>query len=183
MKAKGALVKKLIIPAVVVIVIGILFLLPNFYKVERSITIDHAQEDVYAYLVNLETSKEWSPWAEIEPTAEFTTQGTPGVVGSSLEWQGKEIGSGKQILTVLEEPNYIEYKMEFNEPVKSEATAYFRLTEGNPGVNVVWGIKASDLRPIQRVMALFVDSMMGSQFEKGLANLKGRLEKSEASTY
>lgn len=170
--------KKVFIALVLMIVVfNFAFLLPSSYVVERAETVSTSPEDTYSYLVNLEAAKEWNPWIEQEPEAEFKIEGIPGVVGSSSEWNGKKIGAGKQTLISLEEPKYIEYKLEFSKPSKGEAKGYFKLEDSSSGTKVIWGMKSENLGPFGRVMGLFMDSMLGRDFEKGLANLKNRLEK------
>lgn len=158
-------------------------LLPSQFTVEREITINDTQGDVFSYLVNLDAWQEWSPWLSQEPTADYSFQGIPGVVGSSTQWKGKIIGSGKQTLTKIEEPQYLETKLEFFEPQESTATGYFKIIETAQGVKVIWGITGASDYPIGRVFGLFMDSMIGKDFETGLKSLKEKLENSSPPTH
>ena len=151
------------------------FLLPSEFQVERSIKIMHSKEDVFAYLVNLESWSEWSPWLEKEPSAEYEFSGIPGVVGSYSQWKGQEIGSGKQTLVKIEEPNYIETLLEFKEPQESMSTGYMKLNDIEGGVEIIWGLKGQLSGPIDRIFGLLIPSMVSKDFDKGLLNLKNKL--------
>ncbi len=153
-------------------------LLPSEFVFERSIRINVSQEDAFDYLVNLQDYREWSPWLEKEPSAEFVSVGTPGVVGSYNEWKGQEIGSGRQTLTKVREPKYIETQLRFHSPQESEGIGYFKLVDLGDGVEVTWGMKSHLSYPIERVMGLFLPGMMEPDFKNGLENLKFQLEKS-----
>lgn len=154
--------------------------LPSSFEVSRSIEIQNTQEDVYAYLVNLDSWSEWSPWLAMEPEATLKFDGIPGVVGSSSEWKGKVIGHGKQTLTKLNEPDYLETKLEFIEPESSEATAFMKIEPKEYKTLVTWGMKGHLSYPLERVMGLMMKSMIGEQFEQGLKNLKNKLEEPQS---
>lgn len=162
------------LPLVIAVVFP--FTLPTSFQVERSIELKHPQDDVFSYLVNLEAWSEWSPWLEKEPSAEYEFSGIPGVVGSFAQWRGEEIGSGKQTLTKLESPSYIETHLEFTAPQQSESTGYMKLEEHNGGVKVTWGIKGDLDGPMDRVFGLLLPSMIAPDFDKGLQNLKKKLQ-------
>lgn len=59
-----------------------------------------------------------------------------------------------------------------------KSTGAFELTPQADGVKVVWS-DAGDLgmNPLSRWFGLFLDRMIGPDFEKGLSNLKRNLEK------
>lgn len=154
-------------------------LLPNQYLVERTITIESSQENIYSYLVNLESWQEWSPWMAKEPGAEFSFHGIPGVVGSYTQWSGEVIGSGKQTLTELRGHEYIETKLEFTEPSTPDSVGYIKIVDRVNHVEVIWGTKGELSYPVERVMGLFIPSMIAPDFEKGLKSLKMRLEASQ----
>ncbi len=162
----------------ITIILIVPFLLPNQLKYEKSITINASQEEAYAYLVNLQNWKEWNPWLEKEPSAEFVFVGIPGVVGSQAEWSGKMIGTGRQTLTKLREPEYIESHLEFIEPRPSTGTGYIKIINLDKQIKITWGMQTPLPYPIGRVMGLFIPSMLDADFSKGLQNLKNQLEKS-----
>ncbi len=162
----GLIVAVLIVPG----------LLPSSYQVERSILIDHPQKDVFDSLVNLDSWKDWSPWLSKEPSADHQFHGIPGVVGSYTSWKGKDIGEGKQTLIALEAPTYLETQLEFFEPKASKAIGYMKVTPKDKLTEVTWGMRGELSYPLERVVGLFIPSMVSADFEQGLINLKQYLE-------
>lgn len=151
-------------------------LLPSELDVVREIKIQTTQANAYSYLVNLETWKEWSPWLEKEPSASSDFFGIPGVVGSYTEWKGKKIGSGRQTLIELNEPLSIKTQLDFYEPFKSSAVGYIKLDDYGENVLVKWGMNMTLDYPLGRYFGLFVEDNLGPDFNKGLQNLKSKLE-------
>lgn len=172
---------KRVVISLVILIVSVFLIIPSFlssqYDVQRSIVINKSRIDVYSRIINLETWYEWSPWYAMEPTAEFSFEGIPGVVGSFTTWKGEKIGSGKQTLTKVISPEYVETELEFNDPNPSKATGYWNFTETTEGTKVTWGIRGSLPYPLGRLMGLFMDSMLGKDFEKGLNSLKSISEK------
>lgn len=152
-------------------------LIPSHYEIERSTHIQASPEEVFSYLVNLESLPEWGPWFEQEPSAERMFSGIPGVVGSAIEWKGQKIGAGKQTLISVQEPEYIELKLEFYEPQTSSATSYFILEPDSPGVKVTWGVSGERSYPFERVIGFLLKGQIADNFDKGLQNLKSHLDK------
>lgn len=170
---------KKIILVTIALLFGILLLLPSPFDISKKIEIQIPQEVVYSYLVNLEDWQQWSPWLEKDPTARFDFSGIPGIVGSSSYWKGNEIGEGRQTLTKLEEPNSIETQLTFIEPSESQAIGYIELQPTNTGTLVTWGLRGRHSGPIEKVIGLFMETFIGPDLEKGLQNLKQKLENSQ----
>ncbi len=155
--------------------------LPGEFETSRSININTSQTDAFSYLVNLESWSEWSPWLAMDPEANQSFHGIPGVVGSYNQWKGEKIGAGRQTLTALTEHDYIETKLEFTEPNASPATGYIKIKPADSGVHVTWGMRGSLSYPVERVFNLFMMPQVEESFEKGLENLKHILESSKSS--
>ncbi len=161
---------------VIVVLLVIPALLPDHFEVKRSIAIKGSQADVYSYLVNLQSWPEWSPWLAEDPSAEARFDGVPGVVGSFHEWKGKKIGSGRQTLIQIREPEFMEFDLKFQEPASPPATSSMLVNPQNDGVLVTWGMKGSLSYPVERVLGLMIPGMIGGKFEEGLKNMKKQLE-------
>ena len=150
--------------------------LPNKYSVERSIVINKSRDDVYSKIINLEAWPEWSPWNAMDPEAEYQVVGPEGVVGTFSTWKGEKIGSGKQTLTQLVDPELVVFAIEFHETQQGLAQSSFTLSETENGTNVTWAIQGELTYPLERYFGLMMDSMLGKEFEKGLSSLKANLE-------
>ncbi len=144
------------------------------FSSERQITIDKPQQEVFAYVKQLENQKNYDTWHRMDTTVKSTTSGTDGTVGFIYAWDGEKIGKGEQEITGLEEGKRVDTKLRFKAPIESEASCYL-LTEatGTDQTRVTWGISGESPYPFN-LMSLFFD--MGDDFDQGLQNLKTILE-------
>ena len=166
---------KIIVPIIAILLI-IPALLPSEFEVTRKIEINQPQESVYSYIVNLEAWPQWSPWMTEDPQASNKFHGIPGVVGSYQEWEGEIVGHGKQTLTQLQEPEYMQTKLEFFSPNRSTATGYMKIEPSGESVTLIWGMRGHLDYPFGRVFGFMIPEMLGKKFDQGLQNLKKRLE-------
>ncbi len=167
---------------IVLLLLAVPALLPDHFEVERSILIDDSQSDVYSYLVNLESSREWNPWLAEEADAKIKFEGIPGVVGSYHEWEGISVGHGRQTLTEVREPEYMAFKLEFMDPASPPAMSYMEVTPKGDNTEVVWGMRGALSYPFERVFGLMIPGMIGKKFTEGLENLKQHLENTKPAT-
>ncbi len=166
------------VAALVIIVIGLGFVLPDRAEVERQIIVNAPQEEVFALISDFGEWERWSPWAQIDPDAEYTLSGEG--VGQKMEWKSdhREVGSGSQVVTVLDPPALMTTDLDFGD--MGRAKAHFRLvptTEGN--TRVIWSLETNmregvplRMQPMSTYMGFFMDDFMGPVYEEGLANLK-----------
>ncbi|MBN1198641.1 MAG: SRPBCC family protein [Bacteroidales bacterium] len=160
----------LIIIAVLVI---IAYLLPRQYKVERSITIGADKALVYELTCNLKKWDLWAPWnKQIDTTALFELSGNDCEVGTIWRWNGEIMGNGELIVTEIVPGESFRYELLFDEG-KYQSVGGFNYDVTNDSTLVIWTDEGDlGFNPFNRYMGLFMDRMMGPDFEKGLARLK-----------
>ena len=156
------------------------FIGPKNYDVYRTVEISRPKNEVFRYLKFLKNMDDWSPWAKKDPNMEKTLTGTDGEVGAISYWNGnKEVGEGEQEIKNIIEGERIESELRFLKPFKSTSDCYMDVTElSNGDTKVKWGFSGSNKFPMT-IMSLFknMDSMVGPDFEQGMASLKTTLEK------
>jgi len=169
------ILKKIVIIVVVLVVAlaAIGMLLPRNVHVERAVTIDATASTVYALLDGYRMFNKWSPWAALDPDAKYTITGPASGIGAKMSWVGdpKKVGSGSQEIIDIKRNEMVKTHLDFGD--QGVATATFSLTPEGMGTKVTWGLD-SDMGkgPIGRYFGLFMDKMIGSDYEKGLASLK-----------
>ena len=149
------------------------YLLPRTYKVERSVAINARPDIVYGLTSNFKLWKLWVPWTKaIDSTAVFEMRGEVACLGTSWKWNGKILGQGEMILTELIPEQLVGYKLSFDEG-KYQSMGRIIIENKHDSVKVSW-LDEGDLgyNPIGRFMGLFMERMMGPDFEKGLTKLK-----------
>lgn len=118
-------------------------------------------------------SEKWSPWLERDRNADLKYDGPPAGVGAKLTWRSDvpEVGAGTSTITESKQDALVRVALTFEG--HGDATAYFELTPSGGGTDIVWGFDVELSRnPIERYFGLMFDSMIGADYERGLANLK-----------
>ncbi|MBT2746437.1 MULTISPECIES: SRPBCC family protein [unclassified Lysobacter] len=151
------------------------FLLPSSSHVERSITIDRPPGEVHAMLDSYKRFNEWSPWFEIEPTAKYAYSGPESGVGAAMSWEGAKVGKGSQRITESVPQQKVVNALDFD---GTQATGIFGLQVQGAGTRVTWTLESEHGNNLvsRWFGLLLLDSMVGKDYEKGLAKLKLVLE-------
>ena len=149
------------------------FVLPSGYSVERSILIDAPPETVHRLVGDLRQWPEWSPWVEADPTIKTTFGPTTTGVGAHQTWTGKD-GTGELTFTKSDPRGGIEYDMVFDDRFHASGALHYEATPD--GTQVVWSMDGEMDNFIGRYMGLLMNSLVGPNFESGLAKLKATSE-------
>ena len=160
---------------IIIVVVGLF--LPTGFIVERSITVDAAPERVHRYVGDLTKWDEWAPWKEEDPTIVVTRGDRTKGVGASQSWVG-ESGDGALTITKYSPEEGIEYDLVFEggQYVCQGAIVYDGLSDGE--TKVTWIMNGDMETPvIGGYFAILMDSMVGDMFDRGLKNLKLKVEK------
>jgi len=170
-----------IILGILAIYLILILVAPKEYSVSRSLVIERPVAEVYDYLKYLKNQDHWSPWKKRDPEMKQTFTGSDGTVGFISHWDSdhKQVGSGEQEISKLDENRRIETDIRFLKPWKSESTGFFDVVdEGSNTTKVVWGFSGKHKVPVN-VMMMFMnmDKLVGKDFDEGLNDLKTLLEK------
>lgn len=150
-------------------------------KIEKSTQIARPLVEVFAYLKQTKNQDNFSVWNMTDPTMNKKYLGTDGTVGFIYRWDStnKNVGAGEQEITLIEEGKRIVYEIRFLRPMKNVAKGYFIFSPvGNGGTSLSWIFDSPSVFPFSLLSPIF-KRMLGKDMEKGLANLKGILEKHE----
>ena len=173
--------KKIAIALVGFIGLVLLFALtrPDSFTVERRITIKAPPDKVFALVNDFHHWPAWSPWEKLDPAMKRTHSGANSGVGAVYAWEGNDkVGAGRMEITSAQAPGQLDIKLDFLRPFASSNTTRFALKPQAEGTEFVWTMQGPMLY-ISKLMSVFVsmDSMIGKDFEAGLANLKAVAEK------
>ena len=156
----------------VLVLVVVAFLLPRFYRVERSIVIRANPEVIFPLFGDLRRWKEWGAWQARDPGMKATFSEKSTGVGAWSSWESKSEGNGRMTLLAYDPPKRAVYQLEFPD-MGTSSQGTMEIVPHAGGVKVVW-VDAGNLgmNPLYRWFGLFLDGMIGSDFEKGLAKLK-----------
>ncbi|MDZ7681909.1 MAG: SRPBCC family protein [Fodinibius sp.] len=165
------------IVVMVILFFGIATFLPSQVHVERTLVIPASSEIVFDKINDLREWKHWSPWYQMDPNMEITYEGFLSGEGASYSWKSENGGSGTLIITESHPNKYIATEMDFMN--KGKATAFYRLKPVDGGTQVTWAFETTmNNNPVEKYMGLIIDRMVGTDFEKGLHNLKNHVQQS-----
>lgn len=155
---------------------GGLMLSPKF-TVSRTVTINAAPDKIYALIADPRGWKAWSAWNQRDPAMAIEYSGPPSGAGAAWAWKSKSQGDGRMTFTSAEPPKRLGYELFFPD-FGTTSTGDFRLDANGGATQVTWAMNG-DMggNPIYRWMGLFMDKMVGPDFDAGLANLKALAEK------
>lgn len=152
--------------------------MPDTYTVERTTTVNAPADKVYAQIVDFHNWRNWSPWDDLDPDMQRSYSGPDAGVGAGYSWSGnRKAGEGTMEITDAVEPSSVQIALEFLKPFKSSSTTTFNLKPQGKATEVTWTMTGPKTL-MTRVMGVFksMDKMIGPDFEKGLAQLKGTAE-------
>lgn len=148
------------------------------YTVQRSATLKASPAEVYAQIIDFHNWEAWSPWDDMDPEMSKTYSGAASGVGSRYAWTGnRKVGQGSMEITDATEATDVRIALEFLKPFKASNTTVFTLEQAGEGTTVTWAMTGKNTL-MTRIMGIFksMDSMVGSDFERGLERLRTVVE-------
>ncbi len=173
-----SVLKKLVYGVVIVIVVlaAVGLVLPNEYRIERSIVIEAEPNAIYDNVVDLKAWPRWGVWFQRDPNMQVNYAGPDRAIGMRSEWASDSQGSGEMEITELVHNRKVEYSLYFPE-FDMGSTGRFTLEPVPEGTRVTWTDEgAVGNNPVDRYFVLMMDGMIGPDFEMGLENLKTVVE-------
>ena len=152
---------------------------PDTFRVQRATSIKAPPEKIFPLINDLHGWDAWSPWEKMDPAMKRTFSGAASGKGAVYEWEGNhEVGKGRMEITESSPPSKVGIKLDFIKPFEAHNIAEFTLEAQGDFTNVTWAMHGPNPY-IAKVIHIFfsMDSMVGKQFEAGLANLKTIAEK------
>jgi len=180
--------KKILLTVLLLIVVGCGSVLgiaagkPDKFHFERQATIAAPPATVFATIDDLHSWPKWSPWEKLDPAMTKTFEGPETGVNSSYAWSGNDkVGTGRMTITQSEPDTHVGIKLEFMKPWTATNQVDFRLTPAGAGTQVVWSMDGTN-NYMAKVVGVFMnmESMIGKDFDTGLAQLKTVAESAPA---
>jgi hypothetical protein len=116
-------------------------------------------------------------WNRRDPTMEIVYSGPPTGAGARWAWKSKSQGDGVMTLTAAEPPRRVAFDLFFPD-FGTTSKGELRFTPKGAATEVPWTMNGDmGANPIYHWMAAMADSLIGKDFEAGLAGLKETAEK------
>jgi hypothetical protein len=176
------IIKKILVVLILIIasVLIAAYFMPNKYAVEKEITINQPTDSVFNYVRSLKNQNQFSVWANIDPKMKSSITGTDGSVGAISAWESKvkEVGVGEQEITKINEDKRIDFALRFKQPYEDTAIGFMSTDAVAANeTKVKWGISGEIAYPMNIMLPFMkIDEMIGNDLQKGLENLKVKME-------
>ena len=170
-----------ILVVIVVLIAGLCVVIatrPAEFVITRSATVNAPAAAVYNQINDFHKWEAWSPWAKIDPQMRVTYAGPRSGPGASYAWAGNsDVGEGRMTIIEAKQPELVKIDLEFIEPVASTSVTEFSLKPSGNATTVTWTMTTQN-NFLGKAFSLVVDmdKMLGSDFEKGLAQLRTVVE-------
>jgi uncharacterized protein YndB with AHSA1/START domain len=152
---------------------------PDTFRVERSASIKAPPEKVFALLNDFQRWDAWSPWEKKDPAMKRTFSVVTSGKGAQYAWESnREVGQGRMEIAESVPPSKVAIKLDFAKPFEAHNLVEFTLEPKGDVTNITWAMQG-DTPYFVKIIHVFLnmDSIVGKDFETGLANLKTVAEK------
>ena len=170
---------------VVILVVAVVALLayaatkPDTFTVKRAASIKAPPEKIFPLINDLKAWAGWSPYEKKDPAMKRSFGPITAGKGATYEWAGdKNVGQGHMEILEASPSKKVLIKLDFIRPFETHNMAEFTLDPKGDTTLATWAIYGPSAY-ITKVMGLFfnMDTMIGKDFEAGLADLKTTAEK------
>lgn len=177
------MLKKIFIGLAVLLMIVLAFagyvaMQPSEYAIVRTATMAAPATLVFAQVNNFHNWDAWSPWAKLDPNAKNSFEGPTEGEGAIFRWSGNdEVGEGSMEILESKPGELVKIKLAFVRPMEDVCDTTFTFKPEGDQTAVTWNMSGTN-NFIGKAMCLFMDmdKMVGTEFEKGLANIKAIVE-------
>lgn len=147
---------------------------PDSFRVERSLDIAAPPEKIYPLINDLQRWRAWSPYEKKDPAMQRSFSGPTAGIGAAYAWKGnKHVGEGRMEIIEATPPALIRIQLDFIAPFEGHNIAEFTLQPQGATTRVSWAISGPSPY-LSKLIGVFMnmDTMIGGDFEAGLAQLK-----------
>ena len=173
------MLKKILLGLILITVAlaGLIMLQPSTYSVSRtSEPMKATPTEVFAYVNDFHQWNKWAPWFNLDPKMQQTYTGAASGKGAIYDWKSadKSVGQGRMEITNSVAPSQVDIQLDFIEPFASNNMTMIKIDETEPGGSRVTWTMSGPADFTTKIMTFFgtMDSMIGKDFDKGLAKLK-----------
>lgn len=175
------MIKKIagVVAALIGTVLVLAIMQPDSFTVQRSTDIQAPPEKIFPFVDDFSRWQSWSPWDKKDPSMKRTLSTPSAGKGATYAWEGNDdVGKGKMTIVESTQPNRVAIKLDFTAPFEAHNDVAFTLAPKAALTQVTWTMQGP-MPFVSKVMGVFVsmDTLVGKDFEAGLANLKAAAEK------
>ncbi len=144
------------------------FALPRHVSIERSAVVEAAPEAVIELAASNRGYQAFNPYKDLDPNLQVQMFGPSSGVGSGFSFESKD-GAGQQTVASVTADQVV---FDLDLGPLGQPTQAITAIAVDGATEVTWSMDMDlGMNPVFRVMGLFMDGMIGPNFELGLANI------------
>ncbi len=147
---------------------------PDTFRIQRAASIKAPPEKIFALINDFGRWGAWSPYEKKDPAMKRSRSGPAAGKGAVYAWEGNgEVGAGRMVIADSAPPSRVTINLEFIRPLEVSNVVEFTMEPRGDSTHVTWAMHGPSPF-ISKIMQVFfdMDSMVGGDFEAGLASLK-----------
>lgn len=148
---------------------------PDDFFYARQMRINAPASVIFTQVNNLKQWQKWSPWSKLDPEAKETFSGPEAGKDAAMSWEGNaDVGVGVMTITESVPDSYVQFRLDFKEPMAATHDAEFTFTDLQNGQTLVtWSMHGTGNLLGKAMGFVFnCEKMLGEQFIQGLGSLK-----------
>jgi hypothetical protein len=163
----------------IIVFLAYVALKPSAFRIERAQRIRAGSAALFPFINDLHEFNRWNPFAQGDPTLKIDYLGPTTGPGAAYTWVGSnKSGAGRMEITDSNPTSRVAVKLDFSKPFEAHNQVEFTLRPDGAETLVTWTMTGLNPYFHKLMGTLFnMDKMVGGQFEKGLASLKGLAER------
>ena len=163
----------LVLLAALIVLLAYAATRPGQFRVERSVRIAAPPERLHGLINDLHRMNTWNPYAKKDPAMKGSYSGPASGPGATFDFEGKQSGSGRMAITATEPAKQVTMSLVMTAPFPVANTIDFGLQPEAGATKVTWAMHGPSPY-LAKLMGIFfdMDKMVGTDFERGLADLK-----------
>lgn len=167
---------------IVVIIIGAALIaaafLPAHVSISANTLVNKPASHLFHNIATFQDRVLWDPWVSTDSTTMVEINATERYIGSTYEWNGEKVRTGKVRVDSIVYGEYISSGISFGNE-EDEATVIWKFEESPEGTIVTWSFESDPAWPGGRLFMAFGKGMLQKSYENGLTNLKSHFEGQE----
>jgi len=151
---------------------------PDTFTLRRSLLIQAPPGKLHALINDMRAFNTWNPYDKKDPAMQGSYSGPAAGPGARYAFKGnQDVGEGSLEITASA-PNQVGMRLDMSAPMEARNQITFTLVPRGQGTEVTWAMEGA-CPFIAKLMGVFInmDTMIGRDFEAGLASLKAIAEK------
>ncbi len=152
---------------------------PDDFSISRSVSIKTPPERIFPLIDNMKAMNSWNPFVLSDPEVKLDYSGPAAGKGARCDWIGNRAGAGDITIAESQPSSSVVMQLNMLKPFEGRNKVVFTLAPAGDATTVTWAMMgaSTDLSKLMGVV-MDMDQMLGGTFEKGLADLKAKAERS-----